>query len=281
MRFDAYTAVREHVFESRADRDPELHMHAIVDRVVVLPAGKTPMREAWHRDEAPFAGDTEAIYGGWLNLDACDQLFSCVPGTHQRDRGEGGHGFAPIAPSDRAEFAARKEHIRISPGHLVIFHEDIVHEVIATKFSYDIVRVFVGFAFGPFGSPLIDRQLARVRYPCNVPSSLADALERKCVVPIKSGQCPSFYPKITWLNATLVKDVTGWDPKHDAEDAPLDSLATAYVPDLLIDREVKFGGKRRRLCAPAQYASLYGASDLPDYAPCDCAILYPHRARVA
>jgi hypothetical protein len=65
-----------------------------IDRMLWRTVGLQPSKETWHRDEANTADEADDVFGGWWNLDAKPQYFSCVLGTHQKTQGF--KGFAKI-----------------------------------------------------------------------------------------------------------------------------------------------------------------------------------------
>jgi hypothetical protein len=156
----------------------------IIDRMMIRPAGVSPSRESWHRDEAPSAHDDDMVFGGWVNLDAKNQFFSCVPETHLATRGN--EGFHVLSKEVHAELNKNRFKVCIPPGHLLIFHEHIIHEVNATKLKYDSVRLFLGWRVTKSISPLHDDILKR--------------LEDQDVMKLKSNQEPPMYARLHWTN---------------------------------------------------------------------------------
>lgn len=93
--------------------------------------GSRLTEESWHRDVAEHQLPGDVVYGGWINLDLKEsQFFSCVPSTH-KDRAQGtASGFALIKDeASKKAFAARRKLIEVPPGHQILFHQNIVHEV--------------------------------------------------------------------------------------------------------------------------------------------------------
>ena len=76
-------------------------LEQLFDRMMYCLPGTGPSAESWHRDEAKEAKDSDLLFGGWWNLDETDQIFSCVPKTHNDVTGHA--GFAKI--TDRAKKA--------------------------------------------------------------------------------------------------------------------------------------------------------------------------------
>lgn len=143
------------------------------DRLLVRPPGRKVAYESWHRDESKFALESDQIFGGWWNFDSCDQYFSCVPGTHTEVRGHG--GFAKIG--DTSNYEKNKKKIVIPAGHIIIFYEHIVHEVLPSTAKDTLVRLFLGWRLTHSRESLTDTRILR----------------DQGVVQIKSGQIPQIY----------------------------------------------------------------------------------------
>lgn len=160
------------------------------DRMLLRPPGVSPSAESWHRDEAKSSLDSDQTFGGWINLDSKAQGFSCVPKTHKVKRNKG--GFAPISKDDAKEQNLKElsKIIIIPPGHIIIFFEHIIHQVLASKSSYSIYRVFIGWRVTEDCNPLIP----------NSAEELTACLQEQRVLKLKSGQTPPMYAKLHWTN---------------------------------------------------------------------------------
>jgi hypothetical protein len=163
---------------------PEMKMHAIIDRLLVRPTGRTPTGESWHRDEAPAAHDTDVIFGGWWNLNNEDSYLSCVPRTHIEARGHA--GFAKLSKEERALYTHSKALVRIPPGAILIFNEKLVHEVCAKRNKHTVYRLFLGWRLTHSTTPLM--------------SNLDELLTKQGVAPLKSAQIPPMFAKLHWVN---------------------------------------------------------------------------------
>ena len=189
----------------------------LIDRVLSRPPNTAPTAEAWHRDEAPRALRDDLVLGGWLNLDSRDQHLSCVPGSQLlRDAGRG--GFAPIDKAEHAHWKARSRLVRVPPGHLLLFCENMVHEVLAARQPYTVQRLFLGWRLTDAAAPLLP--------------DIDQLLDDQAVVPLKSGQVPRTYPKLWWTN-------------HRAKLPP---LAAQFVPRLRELRIVQSGAAAGQQC---------------------------------
>lgn len=185
VRQHAHRCVVEAVFKSMLQQNPELQFEQVIDRMMFRRAGQSASAEAWHRDEAKFAQQGDNIFGGWINLDTFNQKFSGVPRSHT-EVGQRNGGFATIPKSQHAHYRQRRQTIEIPPGHIFIFYERMVHEVVGKKLRVDQHRLFLGWRTTYHTAPLTP--------------NLDNLLERQAVVPIKSGQIPAMYPQLYWTN---------------------------------------------------------------------------------
>jgi hypothetical protein len=145
--------------------------------------GLKPTAESWHRDEAINTNPDDVVYGGWINLDSTSQYFSCMPGTHRGAKTHHG-GFAKI---DLKTIDTRtKKKIEIKPGHILIFNEDLIHEVLSTPSKTDMFRLFLGWLVTTSDDTIIP--------------NIEHILRVQAVVPLKSGQTPPMYAKLHWTN---------------------------------------------------------------------------------
>ena len=186
----------------------------IVDRMMLRTKGVAPNAEAPHRDETPMRGkytkyrsetmvdcndpDTYArfkeitersgaaegddLFGGWLNLDNETQVFNCIPANFQKRKvfNKGSAGFARLKDLDKSQIQA----IKVPPGHILVFFQNIAHEVRNKKASYNMYRLFTAFRLTKDSEPLF--------YDMN---GMMSNLE---VVPLKSLQVPPMYAKLHW-----------------------------------------------------------------------------------
>ena len=146
------------------------HLEQVVDRMMVRRSSQTPTSEAWHRDVAVGTRPGDRVFGGWINLNSYDQKFSCVLGSAQEARDPNDPvGFAKVFEKDHPEIVARSSKVVIPPGHMIVFNEDTIHEVVNNQNTATLLRLFTGWRlsrwepFGPTPEPLIvdlDRRLS-------------------------------------------------------------------------------------------------------------------------
>ena len=150
----------------------------IADRLMIRRSKKTPGGETWHRDEATFAQPGDTIYGGWVNLDRhAPQRFSMCPGTaNAAGVVDQNNGFAPIPDTDAPTYIRQSFMVEIPPGHIVIFNERTVHEVLAIASPPGVTksRLFMGWR--------------TTRSPHPITPNLMRRLYDQEALPLKSGQ---------------------------------------------------------------------------------------------
>lgn len=236
----------------------EWRLEQVVDRMMWRPVGLSATAESWHRDEADLAKEDDMVFGGWWNFDDIDQGFSCIPGTHREVSGH--KGFVTIKSKEEKLALTndpRKRLVKIPPGHIMIFYENLLHEVLAKarkKGQPDQMRQFLGWRVTKDDTPL---------YP------VGDLFERQGVMQLKSGQTPPMYAKLHWTN---------WKPK-------LEKFSTDnMVPRVLEAKTVKsktskdagkvFNVVEREMRSLADY----GFPLYPKYAPHEISMHVPRRA---
>ena len=144
---------------------------------------QAPSAESWHRDVTPASAlePGDEVYGGWLNLDLVqDQYVSCIPGSHLGvDPRSLKSGFASLSKEAIDTIGPFRTKIRIPPGHMVIFPQYILHEVVSTKAKYDMMRLFQGWRTTTGNDFMFPSMLAR--------------LEKQAILPLPSGQEPPMF----------------------------------------------------------------------------------------
>ena len=164
-------------------------LEQMYDRMMLRLAGESPSKESWHRDE-DTAATNDIKFGGWCNLDSTPQFFSCIRGSHSPAGSRGG-GFKKLTPVEQKELNNDKDKImvEIPPGSIVIFYENIIHEVLATKATHDMCRLFLGWRF-------------TTRDPTMLPETAA-VIRDQGVPKLKSGQVPPMYARLHLVNHRL------------------------------------------------------------------------------
>ena len=172
------------LIEHYADRHLQnpTNFEMLFDRMMYRMVSQQPVAESWHRDVMPKKAiqHNDEVFGGWINLDEKNQYSSCIPGSHlgvrQRDLEE---GFATI-PKDQVQAISKFRYkFPIPAGHIVIFPQYIVHEVVAQKSSYNMMRLFTGWR-----TTVADGFLH--------PDTL-ERLDTQAIMPIPGGMRPPMY----------------------------------------------------------------------------------------
>ena len=217
------------------DKPGEWKLEQVIDRMMLRPKGVSATAESWHRDEAELALETDKIFGGWWNFDDESQFFSCVPGTH---KGVEGHsGFATIKDKKEIELLKNKKiKVEIPAGHIMIFYEQMVHEVLAKKSKKDMYRLFLGWRVTKEDKGL---------YP------IEDLISKQGVVPLKSGQIPAMYAKLHWTNwRSKIVDFSSNMKSETLETKTVESGKDKGKEYLIVQRELKsleeYGFKKYR-----------------------------------
>jgi hypothetical protein len=182
LRMAAHVAVLESgVVPIAADEKFE----QVADRLMVRRSTKNPTAESWHRDESKFAVPGDTVYGGWVNLDLDrTQFFSMVPYSANEVTGQN-NGFSTIPESQHVSLIKRSVRVAVPPGHILIFNERTIHEVVAKPLSeadksgktgaeLARCRLFFGWRTTKAQEPITPNLTAR--------------LEVQEALPIKSGQ---------------------------------------------------------------------------------------------
>lgn len=189
-------------------------VEVLFDRMMFRKAGQKAVAEAWHRDVMPgdLIDQRDEVYGGWINLDNKDQYFSCLPGSQlgitQRDIPS---GFDTMTKREMANMMKKKDvkkkvekmtkdqrekylatlikpilqevgkhrhKFKIPPGHMVIFPQYIMHEVVANAVKHDMYRLFLGWRMTIRNESLRDNE----KY-----------MSEQAVVPLPGGMIPPLY----------------------------------------------------------------------------------------
>lgn len=172
--------------------DETFNIEQIIDRIMIRPPLDIATAEAWHRDEAPKADivNGDLTFGGWINYDKEPQYFSCVKGTHKNldiNKRDKKKGFHKVDKADIPTYKENKSLVEIPPASIIIFIEDLVHEILSNKKAvkqYTSIRQFFGW-----------RLTKHVNSSIHGDGQLRVMLQNQSVIPLKSGQIPAIYPK--------------------------------------------------------------------------------------
>lgn len=255
IRSRAHFAVLHKVFLPKLKADKKLQLEQCFDRTMIRRPSQKPGKESFHRDESPGALPTDTVYGGWVNLDPFDQYFSGCPGTHKEVAKN--RGFAKIGKEEMKKYKGKQQLITIPPGHILIFYERMVHEVLPSKKKEDQHRMFLGWRTTYSKVPLVPNVEALIKL--------------QAPMPIKSGQQCTQYSTMHWTNWR--QRLSDWSVKN-------------FKPEFLEQKTVKSGkeaGKTytvvQRTMKPLKAPGMEeaGISPYPEYHQRDIDIMKPGR----
>jgi hypothetical protein len=138
----------------------------LFDRVMWRVTGQAPEADNFHRDviDGRLIENEDELFGGFVNLDSKPQFFSLVPGSHLGITLKNlESGFALIPAENRPEFEKRVQKIRIEPGHMIIFPQYVVHEVLSTVAANDTRRLFTGWRITNSSKTLHSDKIERMK----------------------------------------------------------------------------------------------------------------------
>lgn len=132
------------------------YIQQLPDRFSIRRPGAAIPSETAHRDITPGLMTNQCVYGGFINLDSVEsQWFSCVPGS-QIDRSPG-HISGQLENPDvkvtgfvRTENRKRMSRIEVKPGHMILFRQDILHEIARVKYVDYSYRLYIGYTSVPY-----------------------------------------------------------------------------------------------------------------------------------
>lgn len=200
----------------------------LIDRMMYRYKSQSPSPESWHRDVIPKSriNADDEVYGGWLNIDTTDQYFSCIPGSHLGVKlSELTEGFAAV-PKDQIDTVSKHRYkFTIPPGHMIIFPQYILHEVVATKAKTNMMRLFTGWRTTTSDNFIHPDMLKR--------------MATQSIVPLPSGQLPPMYASnhgSFYLNKQF-KPIPHRDHKVNLKEWSRDSMQ----PQTLVQKDGKDG----------------------------------------
>ena len=224
------------------------NMEQLVDRLRILRTQAEITAELWHRDQTPMdknaaVKEGDLIFGGWISFDNT-QRFSAIKGSH---RIEGikpcSKGFTPLTKEEGAKYtkmklealeAGNSWYIEIPPGCMLIFQQEMIHEVVGGKHQGpEQYRLFTGWRITSSTKSFIQNP--------------HEFFEEQGVTNIKSDQTPDMYPTRPWSTSpTTRKNLVEWSKG-------------VFQPYLMETRQIQSGqykGETHRL-VPQHMYSLY------------------------
>jgi len=224
--------------------------HTLFDRMMLRPIGASATAEVWHRDLTPNLDKDDLMFGGWINFNETSQYFSCVSGTHNDPKDEK-TGFSKL--ENKAYYKSKKSLVDIKPGHMIIFYQNIVHEVLPSKAETPQMRLFTSFRITDSETPLFENNLGEIIRDQGVPK-------------IPSAQDPAMYSKFNWVFPEQRMTIVEWSKLLK------DEVCSEY--------ELKSNpgsGKLRVVHRFMHSLTHYGLAKYSEYSPEDLAIFQPQK----
>ena len=162
--------------------DPSRKLEMLFDRLAIRREGASIAGESFHRDTCSMMSTDDNIYGGWINLDDTEtQYFSCVPGTHTC---AGRGGFERI----QGDYKDTKIKIPVKPKQVLIFNQNIIHEIFKQKIKKTNIRLYLGWRHTYSDVPLLSD-------PKDPQKNINKVLKDQIVPVLPSGDVPFMYSK--------------------------------------------------------------------------------------
>jgi len=174
-------------------------LQALSDRMMFRQKGQKPTAESWHRDvmKPGSIDEYDELFGGWINLDLQDQYFSCIPGSHldivqkrleagfatlsgALDKINGGKTDPKELKAAMTEVTQHRHQFTVPPGHMIVFPQYILHEVVANIAEYNMRRQFTGWRLTTMDGPL---------YPITL-------FDDNAVIPLPGSMKPPMYAQM-------------------------------------------------------------------------------------
>lgn len=252
-------------------------LEMLFDRMCVRRCGTTIAGEAWHRDLNPAimeaVGDDEfrpraddEIYGGFINLDEAGryQYFECIPGSHldpisatRSRRSESGFQ-TETNPNNRPSRV-----YKIPPGHLLIFRQCILHNVMPRRMSYDSYRQFRCWR-------LVRHEHHPLQDLGGFDMTIEQVIAEQAVPRLPSGQIPPMY-------SANHGSVLLWRDDHNSPRLFANKMVTVCQEQKKVGRHSKLAG--RIYIVPHRFMrSLreYGLPMYPEYTDAEKSLMRPN-----
>lgn len=140
-------------------------VEVLFDRILRRYPDQKPGAETAHRDVTPNKflkeEDDDHLFGGWLNLTDHDQFFVAKPGSHlgirntfEVSKAHKGFCTLDLKSDEYQNYQETKEMFTVPPGHLIIFPQHLIHEVLSKKSEHEQFRLFFGWRLTKGTQPL-------------------------------------------------------------------------------------------------------------------------------
>ena len=266
---------------NKLERDTnEYKLEQYIDRMLYRKPDRKPTAESWHRDEVPGKHASDIIFGGWINFNRFDQHFHCIATSHYvtGDATGKAHGFNMMNKNELIHMINEQQDkgnivdIVVPPGSILIFNENIVHEVVSKQNKTDFVRrLFLGWGLTKRSEPLKFLQNYKTGPFVKDPQTYDELLQHQASMPLKSNQHPPMYPKQTFNFPVMWNNL-----KQFSDEALIDQLKNDYTRT----STNKSGQKEKEThkVGPRFMTSLhhYGLSMYPPYTNSEIKIYKPN-----
>lgn len=233
-------------------RNEAMLLEQLVDRARILKTGSDIKEEIWHRDQTPRKKNPsvtkdDRIFGGWISLNGT-QRFSAIKGSHADVIASNNQnsGFTPLTKEESTKYTEQKNkalennekwYIEIPPGHMLVFQQELIHEVVGGKHrGEEQLRLFTGWR-------LTTTKESFIKNP-------REFFIEQGITNIKSDQTPDMYPDMPWSASTTTRrGLAVWSAK-------------TFQPFVLEERKVASGkdAGERHVLVPKHMYSLYEIS---------------------
>jgi hypothetical protein len=218
---DVAPVLRE--YKDLDERWKDYSLEQYVDRLMYRPPGVKPSSESWHRDESPTVLKEDLTFGGWINFNDTDQHFSCVIGSHFVGQREGLKGFVKLTEEEKKGYSISPDRriIVVPPGAIIIFNENIVHEVLPVVKNFYVKRLFLGWGLTSRSKPFI-KMVHRPGTKEDLPFSDYFKLQRP--ITLKSGQYPDMYSSSLWRFTTNRNKTSDWSTETFVDECVVERI---------------------------------------------------------
>lgn len=233
-------------------------LEMLIDRMMFRHKSQAPSAESWHRDVIPSEKieDKDEIYGGWINLDTKSQFFSFIPGSHLgislktlKD------GFATVPKEHVKKISEYKQLYEVPPGHVVIFPQYIIHEVLSKKAENDMMRLFTGWR------TTISNTFLH--------SDTEQRLKSQSIIPLPSGQLPPMYlaNHTMFFKNKPFKPIPDQEHKITVESWSKDSIKNGFITDKHIVQRFMNNISMNESSSSTKYYPEYSKEEIKEYLP--------------
>jgi hypothetical protein len=230
----------------------ESKLEMLPGRMLYRLKSQAPTAESWHRDVSnkETLDDNDVVFGGWINLDKTDQYFSCIPGSHlgisQKSLKS---GFSTVPKSKINAITKYKIKFKCPPGHIIIFPQYILHEVVSSKTKDTIMRLSTGWRI------TIKNTFMH--------KNMEELLRTQSIMPLGSSQQPPMYSSNhgSLFLRKQFRPVNNMPNKVNL----IEWSKNTFKPETLVEKEGKDGRKYMIVSRFMKSLEFYGLKKYPEY----------------